>query len=142
MIRNFIISIIYGDIYFVDELSKLSKEGFGRYVDKDDMSKDNVLPSRNYFCAYVKTDIEHIDDNFFSLVRDKDCTMELYTSNYEKPIDDSFKKIAFKYAEDKEFLQLSPCKEDKQSKIYQNFYYELLIFIEIFRINIQRNYSL
>ena len=36
---------MYGDIYFVDELSKLSKEGFGRYVDKDEMSKDNVLPS-------------------------------------------------------------------------------------------------
>ena len=106
------------------------------------MSKDNVLPSRNCFCAYVKTDIEHIDNNFFSLVRDKDCTKELYTSNYEKPIDDSFKKIAFKYAQDKEFLQLSSCKEDTQSKIYQNFYYELLIFIEIFRINIQRNYSL
>ena len=60
----------------------------------------------------------------------------------KKPIDDSFKKVAFQYAQDKEFLQLSPCKEDTQSKIYQNFYYELLIFIEIFRINIQRNYSL
>ena len=111
------------------------------------MSKDNVLPSRNCFCAYVKTDIENIDDNFFRLVRDKDCTKELCTSNnctsnYEKPIDDSFKKVAFQYAQDKEFLQLSPCKEDTQSKIYQNFYYELLIFIEIFRINIQCNYSL
>ena len=106
------------------------------------MSKDNVLPSRNCFCAYVKTDIEHIDDTFFSLVRDKDCTKELYTSNYEKPIDDSLKKIAFKYAQDKEFLQLSPCKEDTQSKINQNFYYAFLIFIEIFRINIQHNYSL
>ena len=106
------------------------------------MSKDNVLPSRNCFCAYVKTDIENIDDNFFSLVRDKDCTKELYTSNYEKPIDDSLKKVAFQYAQDKEFLQLSPCKEDTQSKIYQDFYYELLIFIQIFGINIQRNYSL
>ena len=85
---------------------------------------------------------DNVDDTFFSLVRDKDCTKELYTSNYEKPIDDSLKKIAFKYAQDKEFLRLSPCKEDTQSKINQNFYYAFFIFIEIFGINIQRNYSL
>ena len=115
-------------IYFVDELSKLSKEGFGRYVDKDEMSKDNVLPSRNCFCAYVKTDIENIDDTFFSLVRDKDCTKELYTTNYDKPIDDSLKKIAFKYAQDKEYLRLSPCKEDTQSKESIILSYTLLIF--------------
>ena len=52
-------------------LASSAKRGFGRYVDKDEMSKDNVLPLRNCFCAYVKTDIENIDDNFFSLVRDK-----------------------------------------------------------------------
>ena len=49
------------------------------------MSKDNVLPSRNCFCAYVKTDVEHIDDNFFSLVRDKDCTKELYRVPIPRP---------------------------------------------------------
>ena len=36
---------------FIDELSKLSKEGFGRYVDKEEMAKDKVLPQRNCFCA-------------------------------------------------------------------------------------------
>ena len=122
-------SMIYANIYFADELSKLSKEGFGRYVDKDEMSKDNVLPSRNCFCAYVKTDIEHIDDTFFSLVRDKDCNKELYTTNYDKPIDDSLKKIAFKYAQDKQFLRLSPCREDTQSKININLYYAFFIII-------------
>ena len=92
------------------------------------MSKDNVLPLRNCFCAYVKTDIQHIDETFFSLVRDKDCTKELYTTNYDKPIDDSLKKIAFKYAQDKGYLRLSPCKEDTQSKKSIILYYIFLIF--------------
>ena len=95
------------------------------------MTKDNVLPSHNCFCAYVKTDIKHIDDNFFSLVRDKDCTKELYTTNYDKPIDDSLKKIAFKYAQDKEHIQISPCEEDTQSKITIIPYYTFLLFITV-----------
>ena len=127
--KNFSVYIIYRLLFFADELSKLSKEGFGRYVDKDEMSKDHVLPSRNCFCAYVKTDIRHIDDSFFSLVRDKDCTKELYTTNYDKPIDDSLKKIAFKYAQDKEDLQISPCEEDTQSKNTIIAYCKFLLFI-------------
>ena len=88
--------------------------------------------------------IQHIDDTFFSLVRDKDCTKELYTTNYDKPIDDSLKKIAFKYAQDKEFLRLSPCKEDTQSKKKYNFVlYILHIYyyhVVIYR-NIRHKYS-
>ena len=129
--KKFTIYIIYGLLLFPDELSKLSKEGFGRYVDKDEMSKDNVLPSRSCFCVYVKTDIRHIDDSFFSLVRDKDCTKELYTNNYDKPIDDSLKKIAFKYAQDKEHIQISPCEEDTQSKNSIIPYSKLLLFISL-----------
>ena len=93
------------------------------------MSKDHVLPSHNCFCAYVKTDIRHIDDSFFSLIRDKDCTKELYTTNYDKPIDDSLKKIAFKYAQDKEDIQISPCEEDTQSKNAIIAYCKFLLFI-------------
>ena len=116
---------------FSDELSKLSKEGFGRYVDKEEMSKDHVLPSRNCFCAYVKTDIRHLDESFFSLVRDKDCTKELYATNYDKAIDDSLKKIAVKYAQDKEHIQISPCQEDTESKNAINSNCKLLLFIRV-----------
>ena len=80
------------------------------------MAKDHVLPHCNCFCAYVKTDISKLDGNFFSLVCYKDCTKELYRTNYDKPIDDSLKKVAFKYAQDKDALRISPCKEDSQSK--------------------------
>ena len=104
--------------FFSDELNKLSKEGFGRYVDKEEMAKDHILPQRNCFCAFVKTDIKNLDESFFTLVRDKDCTKDLYTINYDKPIDDSLKKVAFKYTQDKDTLKISPCQEDTESKIH------------------------
>ena len=65
---------------FSDELNKLSKEGFGRYVDKEEMAKDHILPQRNCFCAFVQTDIKNLDESFFTLVRDKDCSKDLYTN--------------------------------------------------------------
>ena len=102
---------------FPDELSKLSKEGFGSYVNKEEMAKDHILPQRNCFCAFVKTDINNLDESFFSLVRDKDCTKDLHTINYDKPIDESLKKVAFKYAQDKDSLKISPCQDDTESKI-------------------------
>lgn len=82
------------------------------------MAKDHILPQRNCFCAFVKTDINNLDESFFSLVRDKDCTKDLYTRNYDKPIDDSLKKVAFKYAKDKGSLKISPCQEDTESKMH------------------------
>ena len=56
-------------------LSKLSKEGFGRYVDKEEMAKDKVLPQHNCFCAYVKT------DSLLCMIRivQKNCTQQIMT---------------------------------------------------------------
>ena len=103
-------------------MTKLSKEGFGRYVDKDEMARDKVLPPRNCFCAYVKMDIDNLNDTFFEMVRDKDCEPELYTANYDKSIDDNMKKIAMKYAIDKDEIRISPCQDDVDSKNYITLY--------------------
>ena len=122
--------------------AKLVKRDLGRYVDKEKMAKDHVLPQRNCFCAYVKTDISNLDENFFTLVPDKDCTKELYTTNYDKPMDDSLKKVAFKYAQDKDTFKISPCQDDTESKnlfkyctscIFLNEMYG----VQIFNINIR-----
>ena len=106
------------------------------------MAKDKVLPQHNCFCAYVKTDITKLDDSFFSLVRNKDCTKELYTTNYDKAIDDSLKKVAFKYAQDKDNLRISPLEVDTESKILLKNLTLLIIFyciywVKIFGRNIQ-----
>ena len=97
-------------------MAKLSKEGFGKYVDKEEMAKDKVLPPRNCFCAFVKMDINNLDSSFFEMVRDKDCGPELYTTNYDKGIDDNLKKVAIKYAIDKDTITISPCQDDVDSK--------------------------
>ena len=99
----------------LDELAKLSKEGFGKYVDKEEMAKDKVLPARNCFCAFVKMDINNLDSSFFEMVRDKDCGPDLYTTNYDKLIEDNLKKVAMKYALDKETIQISHCQDDVDS---------------------------
>ena len=104
------------NISFTDELTKLSKEGFGRYVDKEEMARDKVLPPRNCFCAYVKMDINNLNDTFFEMVQDKDCGPQLYTANYGKSMDDNMKKIAMKYAIDKDDIRISPCEDDVDSK--------------------------
>ena len=82
------------------------------------MAKHKVLPPRNCFCAYVKMDIENLNSSFFEMVRDKDCGPELYMANYDKSIDDNLKKVAMKYALDKDNIRISPCKNDVDSKFY------------------------
>ena len=98
-----------------DELAKLSKEGFGKYVDKEQMAKDKVLPPRNCFCAFVKMDINNLNASFFDMVRDKDCVPDLYTANYDKLIDDNLKKVAITYGLDKDTIRISPCQDDVDS---------------------------
>ena len=80
------------------------------------MARDRVLPVRNCFCAFVKRDIRTLSASFFNSVRDKECTADLYTTNYDKPIDDNLKKVAMKYSLDKDILLISPLQTDSPSK--------------------------
>ena len=80
------------------------------------MARDRVLPSRNCFCAFVKRDIRSLNEDFFNAVRDRDCTKEVYITNYDKPIDDNMKKVAMKYAPDKDILLITPLQTDSPSK--------------------------
>ena len=95
---------------------KLVEEGYGTYVDKDRMARDKVLPTRNCFCAFVKRDIRGLNDDFFKTVRDRDCNANMYIENYDKPIDDSMKKVAIKYSLDRDILLITPLQTDTESK--------------------------
>ena len=85
-------------------------------MDKDRMACDKVLPSRNCFCAFVKRDIRGLNPSFFNSVKDKECTTDMYTMNYDKPIDDNCKKIAIKYSLDRDILLITPLQTDSLSK--------------------------
>ena len=50
------------------------------------------------------------------MVLDKDYGPQLYTANYDKSMDDNMKKIAMKYAIDKDNIRISPCEDDVDSK--------------------------
>ena len=95
---------------------KLHREGYGRYVSKAEMARDKVLIQKHCFTAFVKCDPRTLDDSFFTTVQDKDCTPDLYLTNYDKPIDDNMKKVAMKYALDKDILLITPLDTDSPSK--------------------------
>ena len=113
---------------------KLSEQNYGKYVDKEEMTRDKVLPCRNCFCAFVKRDIRSLADDFFLTVRDRDYTRDVYTTNYDKPIDDNLKKVAMKYAPDKDILLISPLQTNSESKC-------ILFFKTSFWPNIRQQYS-
>ena len=80
----------------VDELNKPMGEGFGVYVDKNQMEKDKVLDQKKCFSAFNKNDIRNIDIVIFHTVGDTDCDSHTYETNYGKPMDLVMKKVAVK----------------------------------------------
>ena len=111
------------------------------------MAQDRVLPSRNCFCAFVKRDIRSLNEDFFDAVRDRDCTKDVYITNYDKPIDDNMKKVAMKYAPDKDILLITPLQTDSPSKNILYLASHIYIdrspkySVQIFRSNIRWKYS-
>ena len=95
---------------------KLHREGYGRYVSKAEIARDKVLIQKHCFTAFVKCDQCTLDNSFFTTVQDKNCTPDLYLTNYDKPIDDNMKKVAMKYALDKDILLITPLDTDSPSK--------------------------
>ena len=120
---------------FADELLKLSNADYGRLITKRQMARDKLFEARYCFSAFVKRDIRTLPHSFFNCVRDKDCTPNAYSNNYDKPIDDTMKKVAIKYAPDKDILLISPLETDSPSKCQK-------YSTEIFYIYIQHKYSM
>ena len=86
-----------------------------------------MLVGRMCFSAFVKRDICTLDESFFHCVRDKDCTPDAYMTNYDKPIDDNMKKVAMKYALDRNILLITPLNTDSPSK-----HLKYLIYVGIY----------
>ena len=84
-------------LHVSDELLKLAKEGFGRYIDKTEMENDKILEQRKCFSAFMKNDIRDVDPNIFRSLNENDCSAELYEVNYNKSMDIVMKKVALKY---------------------------------------------
>ena len=120
------------NIAISDELIKLANEDYGRFVDKAEMARDKVLVGRSCFSAFVKRDVCTLDESFFHCVHDKDCTPDAYMTNYDKPIDDNMKKVAMKYALDKNILLITPLNTDSPSKHLNYFTYVRKYSAEVF----------
>ena len=80
--------------FFSVELKKLQEEGFGKYVDRNDMQKDKVLPSNSCLSVFVKRDVLDLPEKFFSMAMNPEFTPELYTTNYDRQMDSTMKRIS------------------------------------------------
>ena len=103
-------------IFVADELRKLAEEGYGYYIDKEQMCQDKVLPMKKCFCTFVKKDIRVLDESISSKLADKECTSALYIDNFDKHMEDNMKLVAVKYTEEKNMLLLSPCRSGDPCK--------------------------
>ena len=52
-------------MYYADELIKLARDDYGRYVSKAEMAQDKVLLPKHCFTAFVKHDIRTLNDSIF-----------------------------------------------------------------------------
>ena len=78
--------VFYINSFFSVELKKL-KEGFGKYVDRNDMQKDKALPSNSCLSVFVKRDVLDLPEKFFSMAMNPEFRPECESANgfhYEK----------------------------------------------------------
>lgn len=80
-----------------DELRKLSDEGYGLVVSKDQMKEDKVLPVNQCATVYMKPHIMHVDKGFLSMGSDCDVSEDTYCRNFDKAVDDTTKIMVKKY---------------------------------------------
>ena len=82
---------------FSVELKKLEGEGFGRYVGRNLMQKDKLLPANACLSVFIKRDIVDLPEKFFSFASNSECTQDMYVANYDKKMDQTMKRIAAYY---------------------------------------------
>ena len=99
-----------------DEIIKLHDEGLGTYIDKAKMETDGILHVRKCFLAFIKNDVKNVDPDIFKCVCDPECDVEMYTNNYYKTMDLTFKKEALQYHPQGENLSLMAETNPTQSK--------------------------
>ena len=103
-------------LHVSDELLKLAKEGFGRYIDKTEMENDKILEPRKCFSAFVKNNIRDVDPNIFRGLNENDCSAESYEVNFTKSMDIVMKKVTLQYHTNKDLLFISPELDPMDSK--------------------------
>ena len=89
---------------------KISEEGIGRLITKEEMKKDKVLPHNQCCMVFLKPEISHLDRKFFGMVTDTNLNDTTYTSFFNKEMDNQNKRIIEVYHPHKEDILY--CKID------------------------------
>ena len=90
-----------------DELIKLEKDGFGKFISKDKMHTDGILPFNQCANVFLKPDMSVLDNSLIEMSSDKEITRATYASFFSKPMDENQKKIIGKYHRHRRLIFMS-----------------------------------
>lgn len=86
-----------GLLLITDELQKLSEEGFGKLITREEMMKDTFLSGNERATVFMKPAPMFLSATFLRMANDKDCTESFYAAQFHKEVDDKMKKMVNKY---------------------------------------------
>ena len=101
---------------------KISEEGMGRLITKEEMKNDKCLPYNQCCMVFLKPEISHLDRHFFDMVTDSNLNDTTYTSFFNKEMDNQNKRIVEAYHLHKEDILYS---EIDSCGIFKNIYNDI-----------------
>ena len=99
---------------------KISEEGIGRLITKEEIKKDKVLPHNQCCMVFLKPEISHLDRKFFGMVKDTNLNDTTYTSFFNKEMDNQNKRIVEAYHPHKEDILYSEIDSSGSCKYIYN----------------------
>ena len=94
---------------------KISEEGIGKLITKEQMERDKVLPHNQCCTVFLKPEMTFLDPKLFSMVTDNKLRDSTYTAYFNKEMDDKCKKIVQAYHPHKDAILFS--QVDSSGKI-------------------------
>ena len=104
---------------------KISEEGIGKLITKEQMKKDKVLPHNQCCTVFLKPEMTFLDPKLFSMVRDNELRDSTYTAFFKKEMDDQCKKIVQAYHPHKDAILFS--QVDSSGNTYIKWYINYMI---------------
>ena len=95
-----------------EELRKLSEDGFGLIVTKEQLHKDKFLPFNQCANLYLKPEPTTLGSNFFNMAKDPDLNATVYSAYWNKEVDDTTKKLVMKYHPHRENILFTQMDSD------------------------------
>ena len=114
---------------------KISEEGIGKLITKEQMKRDKVLPHNQCCTVFLKPEMTFLDPKLFSMVTDNELRDSTYTAYFNKEMDDQCKKIVKLVKLTAQVIH-KPCYINDMVNLYVNF--NLQVMYMYFSIDLKK----